>query len=105
MLKNNFWQNSSKIYYGGKHEKEDMRLDERFTLYRGTRKIAPRFGSLAALTQGHWDGYQKFFPHTEVNHMWFEEISLRGFPGKLKNVGRTAAAAETAETDQKQKVT
>ena len=33
----------------------------------------------------------------------FEEISFRGFPGKSKSVGRTAAAAETAaETDQKQ---
>ena len=30
----------------------------------------------------------------------FEEISFRGFPGKLKSVGRTAAA----ETDQKQQV-
>ena len=33
--------------------------------------------------------------------MWFEEISSRGFLRKLKSVGRTAAA-ETAETDQKQ---
>ena len=32
--------------------------------------------------------------------MWFEEINFRGFPGKLKSVGRMAAAA--AETDQKQ---
>ena len=38
--------------------------------------------------------------------MWFEEISFRGFPGKLKSVGRTVAVAvETAaaaEMDQKQ---
>ena len=35
--------------------------------------------------------------------MWFEEISFRGFPGKLKSVGRTVAVAvETAEVDQKQ---
>ena len=42
--------------------------------------------------------------------MWFEEISFRGFPGKLKSVGRTAAAVaetaaaetETKETDQNQ---
>ena len=37
--------------------------------------------------------------------MRFEEISFRGFPGKLKSVGRMAAAAEmvaAAETDQKQ---
>ena len=36
--------------------------------------------------------------------MWFEEISFRGFPGKLKSVGRTAAAekAAAAEMDQKQ---
>ena len=36
--------------------------------------------------------------------MWFEEISFRGFHGKLKSVGRkVAAATETvaAETDQK----
>ena len=32
--------------------------------------------------------------------MWFEEISFRGFPGKLKSVGRTAATA--AEMNQKQ---
>ena len=30
-----------------------------------------------------------------VNHVWFEEISLRGFPGKLKSVGRTAAGKRT----------
>ena len=48
----------------------------------------------------------KKFSH---NHVWFEEISFRGFPRKLKSVGRmAAAAAETAaaemaaETDQKQ---
>ena len=38
--------------------------------------------------------------------MWFEEISFRGFPGKLKSVGRTVAVAEemaaAAEMDQKQ---
>ena len=35
--------------------------------------------------------------------MWFEEISFRGFPRKLKSVGRTAAAeTAAAETDQKQ---
>ena len=40
--------------------------------------------------------------------MWFEEISFRGFPGKLKSFGRMAvaeAAVETAaaaEMDQKQ---
>ena len=33
--------------------------------------------------------------------MWFEEISLTGFPRKLKSVGRIATAAEE-ETDQKQ---
>ena len=35
--------------------------------------------------------------------MWFEEISLRGFPRKLKSVGRMAVAetaAAAAETDQ-----
>ena len=48
------------------------------------------------LTQGHRDGCQKLFPHPKVNHVWFEEISFRGFPGKLKSVGRTAAVAEMA---------
>ena len=47
------------------------------------------------LTQGHRDGCQKIFPHPWVNHVWLEEISFRGFPGKLKSVGRTAVA-ETA---------
>ena len=34
---------------------------------------------------------------------WFEETSFSGFPGKLKSVGRNAAAAEmaAAETDKK----
>ena len=40
--------------------------------------------------------------------MWFEEISFRGFPGRLKSVGRTVAVAVAVETaapaemDQKQ---
>ena len=43
--------------------------------------------------------------------MWFEEISFRGFPRKLKSVDRTAAAetaaaagteAAAVETNQKQ---
>ena len=34
-----------------------------------------------------------------VNHEWFEESSFRGFPRKLKSVGRTVAATER---DQKQ---
>ena len=39
----------------------------------------------------------KFVPTPQLNHVLFEEISFRGFPGKLKNVGRTVAAvAETA---------
>ena len=51
----------------------------------------------------------KKFSHTHRSTMCgFEEISFRGFPGKLKSVGRMVAAAETAaaemaaETDQKQ---
>ena len=69
----------------------------------GTRFIAFRFGSLVTLTKGHRNGCQKFFPHPQVNHVWFEEISFRGFPGKLKRVGRAAAAGTVAaETDQKQ---
>ena len=40
----------------------------------------------------------KNFSH---NHVWFEEISFRGFPRKLKSVGRMAAET-AAETDQKQ---
>ena len=39
-----------------------------------------------------------------INHVWFEEISFRGFRRKLKSFGRTAAAAETvAETEQNNK--
>ena len=56
------------------------------------------FSSLVTLTQGHQDGRQNFFPHPKVDHVWFEEISFSGFPGKLKSVGRTAAAAETETT-------
>ena len=28
----------------------------------------------------------KMFPHPLVNHVWFEKISFRVFPGKLKSV-------------------
>ena len=76
----------------------------------GTRSIGSCFGSLVALNQGHWDGCQKMFPHPLVNHVWFEEISFRDFPKKLKSVSRkavaaTVAAAETAaERDQQQQV-
>ena len=44
---------------------------------------------------------QKKLTQPEVSHVWFEDISFRSFPGKLKIVGRTEAAAET---DQEQKV-
>ena len=37
---------------------------------------------------------------SQVNHVWFEEISFRGFPGKLKSVGRTATAVETDKKNQ-----
>ena len=50
---------------------------------------------------------KNFFPHPKVNHVWFEELSFRAFPGKLKSVGRmvaaeTAAATTVVETNQKQ---
>ena len=53
-------------------------------------------------------GTKNFFTHPQVNHVWIEEISYRGFPGKWKSVGRMAevAVAETVvavtETGQKQ---
>ena len=49
-------------------------------------------------------GAKKCFHTHKLTHVWFEEISFRGFPVKLKSVGRMAAAAvETgAEKDQKQ---
>ena len=43
----------------------------------------------------------KKFSHT---HVWFEEVSFRGFPGKLKSVGRTAAA-ETVRRRRRRKRT
>ena len=45
-------------------------------------------------------GAKQIFPHPYVSHVWLDEISFRGFPGKVKSVGRTAAAAEmvAAET-------
>ena len=44
----------------------------------------------------------KTFSHTQVNIVWLEEICFRGFPGKLKSVGRTAVVAVAVEMDQKQ---
>ena len=55
----------------------------------GTRWNLSRLGSLVTLTQGHRDGCKKI------------DTTIFGFPGKLKSVSRTEAAAET---DQEQKV-
>ena len=40
--------------------------------------------------------------HRSIMYMWCEDISCRGFPRKWKSVGRKAATAAAAETDQKQ---
>ena len=49
------------------------------------------------LTQEHRDGCQTFSTHPQVNHVWFEDISFRGFPGELKSFGRTAAVVAAVE--------
>ena len=47
---------------------------------------------LASVAWWPWPKVTKMGAKPYVNHVWFEETSFRGFPGKWINVGRTVAA-------------